>query len=367
MKPLFKYTGGKYREYKYIKDKMPEVINNYYEPFVGGGGVLFRLNEENKVKGKNFINDNSKILMDFYSCVGNEEFQRELGEVVSAWYAIKIYSEFMARFYDEKFFDFILGKIDEKNFVNDEMAEVVSIYCASIKYNTHGFSLKDKIIESLNDKAKRFSKKDISIEEKDVPYKAIRTAMHQALYFVIRDMYNEWNNGRGEYTMEEKCAQWFFIREFCFGSMFRFGPNSNFNVPYGGFDYNDKNFDEKVDLIFSDEAKFLKDNTEAFCMDFSDFLLKFNYGENDFIFLDPPYDSTFSDYDGNSFTREDHVRLANVLKSINCKWMMAIGKTDFIADLYKDFHVSEYNKTYSYQARGEYDNKHTTHLLITNY
>ena len=36
-------------------------------------------------------------------------------------------------------------------------------------------------------------------------------------------------------------------------------------------------------------------------------------------------------------------------------------------NLYKDYNIVEYDKTYMYQARGEYDNKNTTHLLITNY
>lgn len=46
---------------------------------------------------------------------------------------------------------------------------------------------------------------------------------------------------------------------------------------------------------------------------------------------------------------------------------MVIGKTDFIYNLYKDYNIVEYDKTYMYQARGKYDNKHTTHLVITNY
>lgn len=46
---------------------------------------------------------------------------------------------------------------------------------------------------------------------------------------------------------------------------------------------------------------------------------------------------------------------------------MAIGKTEFIENLYKDCYIFEYDKTYMYQARGDYDNKRTTHLVITNY
>ena len=232
--------------------------------------------------------------------------------------------------YNDRFFDMITGKINDEKFVNDEMDEVLSIICSCIKYNTHNFDLKKKIVDSLNDKVSRFSKKNISEEEKDVPYKSITTAMHQAFYFIVRDMYNAWNNNgkENEYTKEEKCAQWFFIREFCFGSMFRFGPTGNFNVPYGGYDYNDKNFKAKIERIFSEDAKFLKEKTNTYCVDFAWFINDFDYQPNDFMFLDPPYDSTFSEYDGNQFSQIDHIRLCEVLKHTKCKWMMAIGKTE---------------------------------------
>ena len=85
------------------------------------------------------------------------------------------------------------------------------------------------------------------------------------------------------------------------------------------------------------------------------------------MFLDPPYDSKFTDYDNNGFGKKEHIRLKEILQKCNCNWLMAIGKTDFIADLYKEYNIAEYDKTYMYQARGEYDSKHTTHLVITNY
>ena len=367
MKPLFKYTGGKYKEYSHIKSLMPPTINNYYEPFVGGGGVMFRLKEDDRIKGKIFINDFSESLTDFYKCIGKEEFKLELEKISAAWNAIKEFSEAFVEKHNDRFFDFILGKISDKNFVTDEMKAEISDF--NLEYNTHGFDLTQKIVASLNDKAKRFSKKEISENETDVPFKNMTTSICQAFYFIVRDMYNDWNNkGHKEnYSMYERSAQWLFIREYCFGSMFRFDSNGNFNIPYGGFSYNSKCFDCKIEKILSDEAKFLATDVTTTCYDFEKAIKLAEFEEDDFMFLDPPYDSTFSDYDGNSFSKEDHVRLANTLKDVKCKWMMAIGKTDFIADLYKDFHVLEYDKTYMYQARGEYDNKHTTHLLITNY
>ena len=50
-KPLIKYTGGKYDEYKYFEKEIPDNINNYYEPFFGGGGVFFQLHNAKKING----------------------------------------------------------------------------------------------------------------------------------------------------------------------------------------------------------------------------------------------------------------------------------------------------------------------------
>ena len=59
LKPLIKYSGGKFNEYDKFKQFFPEQIDNYYEPFFGGGGVFFRLHNDGKVKGYNYINDYS--------------------------------------------------------------------------------------------------------------------------------------------------------------------------------------------------------------------------------------------------------------------------------------------------------------------
>ncbi|MCM1029611.1 MAG: DNA adenine methylase [Pseudoflavonifractor sp.] len=70
-------------------------------------------------------------------------------------------------------------------------------------------------------------------------------------------------------------------------------------------------------------------------MDFEEFLDVTDPGQDDFIFLDPPYDSEFSTYAQNAFTRDDQERLANyLLTKCRAKWMMIIKNTDFIYNLY---------------------------------
>lgn len=369
LKPLIKYTGGKFKEYAIIKHYIPQDFEDYYEPFFGGGGVFFRLYNDGKLNDGKHINDFSTSLMEFYQSVSSVTFSSALNELSDAWEFIKEFAIDFYETYGEKFRELLLKDDVEDAFVTEDIKSYIEKNVSQCQLDLHGFSLVDRIVKSLNDKFSRFRKKNITEEETDVPYKCITTSICQAFYFIIRDMYNDWNNHghKDNYTLDERSAQWVFIREFCFGSMFRFGSNGDFNIPYGGFSYNSKCFSCKIENITSEEVRNLLKNTDIQCGDFEVTINKWKPSENDFMFLDPPYDSTFSEYDGNSFGRKEHIRLANCLKKCKCKWLMAIGKTDFIADLYKDYHIVEYDKTYMYQARGEYDSKHTTHLIITNY
>ena len=98
-KPLFKYKGGKYEEYKKFNNFLPKTINNYYEPFFGSGGVFFRLQNENKIKGSSFINDYSKSLMDFYSSVTHDGFAAELSRLSNKWNDIHNFADAFAKKY----------------------------------------------------------------------------------------------------------------------------------------------------------------------------------------------------------------------------------------------------------------------------
>ena len=91
--------------------------------------------------------------------------------------------------------------------------------------------------------------------------------------------------------------------------------------------------------------------------------------KDDFIFLDPPYDSEFSTYAKNEFTKDDQMRLADYLiNKCNAKWMIVIKNTPFIYSLYNNdkLNISSFSKKYlvSFQNRND---KNAEHLLIKNY
>jgi DNA adenine methylase len=151
--------------------------------------------------------------------------------------------------------------------------------------------------------------------------------------------------------------------------MFRYNSSGDFNVPYGGIAYNRKNFLKKVDYLRTKELKSLLDQTKIENLDFEDFFNLHTPTKKDFIFLDPPYDTEFSTYAQNEFTKTDQIRLADYLtQKCKAKWMMIIKNTDFIYSLYdnKELNIKSFDKTYLVSFMNRND-KNVEHLLITNY
>ena len=67
-KPFVKWAGGKRQILDKLKKYIPEEFNTYYEPFVGGGALLFDL-----IPKKAIINDSNKELMNVYKVLSNYE------------------------------------------------------------------------------------------------------------------------------------------------------------------------------------------------------------------------------------------------------------------------------------------------------
>ena len=174
-------------------------------------------------------------------------------------------------------------------------------------------------------------------------------------------------NNQSELSIGRRSAVFFFIREYCYSSMFRYNAKGEFNVPYGGISYNRKDFQKKIDYLKSTALQEKLKKAKLFCLDFEEFIEKLNLTQNDFIFLDPPYDSDFSTYANNTFDREQQIRLCECLKRTQAKFLLIIKNTEFIYDLYKDdFNISSFDKKYlvSFMNRNE---KEVKHLVITNY
>ena len=353
MKPILKWTGGKERELPIIRENLPEYKGRYIEPFVGGGAVFFDIENH-----KSVINDKSKELINFYDCI--KHYPDELKAVLLNMEASFSY---LSLFVDSH-------KVKVLKVYNSELSieDFSKQYFETNEMNLKGFN--DDFIKEIkkNLKLKISRSKKIDEEKKNFSdenkLNNIECALKSAYYMYIRSLYNHEANAKNF----QKAAWFFFIREFCYSSMFRYNAKGEFNVPYGGISYNRKDLKKKIDYMFSPEMLEKLNNTKIYNLDFEDFMDEINLTSNDFIFLDPPYDTEFSSYSNNEFGRDEQIRLRNYLKNTSAKFMLVIKNTDFICDLYNspEFKIKSFNKKYSVSFMSRND-RTVEHLIITNY
>ncbi len=191
-------------------------------------------------------------------------------------------------------------------------------------------------------------------------------AVRAAFYMAIRARYNEARRtGRWD---APRSADFLFLREFAYAAMFRFNARDEFNVPYGGITYNRKPFADKVRLMFDPTMIERLGATEWRSSDFEPFLAEAAPTSDDFVFVDPPYDSDFSAYDNAPFDARDQRRLRDVLEELQARVMVVIKDTPMIRQLYGPdrWAISEAAKTYMWTIKSRND-RSATHLTITNY
>lgn len=68
VRPFIKWVGGKSKIVDLISGRLPDSINIYYEPFVGGGYVLFHLAQKNRFKNA-IISDTNPELINAYRVI----------------------------------------------------------------------------------------------------------------------------------------------------------------------------------------------------------------------------------------------------------------------------------------------------------
>lgn len=369
LSPIIKWPGGKEKELKYIIPNMPS-FERFFEPFVGGGSVFMGINAK-----EYYINDFSKELIDLYRCISTQNsnffkyvgsidmswnnsrdfFQRHL-EIVGAYkdYQNSLVSELELKHFVKSFCE--INSKEIKELVGSEFSEFEMVIVNEMETN-----LFRKMI-----RMRQLEKQKHQLPEKDL-FDNIETAIKSAVYMNYRYLYNSKHIEQTNPILH--CALFFFIRNYAYSGMFRYSSKGDFNVPYGGIAYNSKNLSKKLLYYKSKELLRHFDRTQIFNLDFEEFLDRQSLSENDFIFLDPPYDTEFSTYAKNEFTKDDQIRLANyLLNRCKAKWMMIIKYTDFIHSLYDKpgISIKTFDKEYVVSFMNRNDKK-VTHLLITNY
>jgi len=172
-----------------------------------------------------------------------------------------------------------------------------------------------------------------------VPKKAVITDVHTELidfYTAIKEgnankiyefMEKTPNNDTTYYKVRDEmkietpldsAKRFYYQRKTCFRGMLRYNKSGHFNIPFGK--YKTINYkDLKNESYFN-----LLQQTEIVKASYEYVFEKYNDKDN-FMFLDPPYDSEFTDYGYCKFDREDQKKLFERFATTKSKCLLVIS------------------------------------------
>ena len=293
--PFF-YVGDKYKLMPQLKQLMPKKIEQYIEPFVGGGSSF--LNS----KGTSYmLNDIDSYVV---------ELHRQIGSYT--------------------------GKSEE---LFDALFEIIDFYGLSCSYR--GICVPE-------DMKKKYVKTYYSKYNKDA-------------YIRMR---KDFNANKNDFL------RLYLLLIYGFNHMIRFNGKGDFNLPVGNVDFNNNVYqalNNYLDFVGEHEIEF-------FNMDYISFLEKIRFDKNSYVFLDPPYLITMSEYN-KLWNDKKEDELCEYLDSLNDRGIK-FGITNLITHKGKvNQRFLEWSKKYcAYDVKSNYisfnDNTikaDSQEVFVTNY
>lgn len=360
LSPLLKWSGGKRSEIPLLKPSYPTNITRVIEPFSGGAAVSLELNTDQIV-----LNDVSSGLIDFYSTVQSPTLRKDFKAAVDIVDRVRKDISKTINALNKTQVEDIFANIKTTQVLNKNIQSWVE--CFPTGFHT---KMQKDFVSNLQSKiavrVPNLEKKHSVVFTFEQRKEHLETALQSGLYTTLRRIYN----AEIPATKDWSTAAWYVVRSVCYSGMFRYGKNGAFNVPYGGIAYNSRDFASSLKHLMSSDVTDFLSRSEINQLDFEDLFAKYNnFNSNDFIFVDPPYDSAFSQYNADGdFTANDQKRLANVLLGTSAKWMLVIKNTPFILSLYQDPSLFRgvFGKNYQVNFRNRHD-RGVEHLVVTNY
>lgn len=176
------------------------------------------------------------------------------------------------------------------------------------------------------------------------------------------DMYYRVRDQIAHDTPISNACRFYYLRKTCYRGMMRYNKKGGFNIPFGR--YKTVNYEELQNPEYTDLLR----GAEIHCCGFEETFAKYDDAAN-FMFLDPPYDSKFTDYGYCKFGEAEHRKLAELFKTTKNRCLMIIGKTPLIMELYGDYIAGEYEKKYKFKLHSGRvgDEINAIHVIIKNW
>ena len=147
-------------------------------------------------------------------------------------------------------------------------------------------------------------------------------------YYEARDAFNRLiEKGIKTVTQQRKAASLFYyLNRHCFNGLIRFNSKGGFNAAFGRYKtvwY--ENLSSYQDVLHAWDFK-----NQGYMDTLAD------VRPTDFVYVDPPYDKTFTQYSKGGFTWDDQLKLAERCAELDCPVVVSNSGTDRIQSLYKD-------------------------------
>lgn len=178
---------------------------------------------------------------------------------------------------------------------------------------------------------------------------------NEDFYYRMREIFNHSDDSYLDGVV------YFFINKTAYSGMIRYNSSGEYNVPFGRYP------NLNTQLVTEQHSQLLR-GADLYSLDYRQIFDM--VGEEDFIFLDPPYDCVFNDYGNidmmNGFDETEHRRLAADFRNLPCRTLMVIGKTPLTMELYGDYVFDEYYKNYAVNIKNRFNND-KMHIVVKNY
>lgn len=247
--------------------------------------------------------------------------------------------------------------------LNDIDSNVVDIHKFLIEQSENPKAFFDKVFEKIEKYGLSHSYiKDVVPQElKDKWIKTYYAKFNKQGFDKLKSDYNL-NN-------EKSVLHLYLLLIYGFNRMLRFNSKGEYNLPVGNVDFNQNTF-----VALQDYFRLVKQkNIKLHNLDFQTFFETIEFEEDDFVYLDPPYLITFSEYN-KLWNEETEKRLLDYLKILDDNNInFAISNVTHYKGKVNE-HFLEWSKKHnSFDIKSNYisyhdnTNKEVKEVLITNF
>lgn len=168
---------------------------------------------------------------------------------------------------------------------------------------------------------------------------------------------------------EKSVLHLYLLLIYGFNRMLRFNSKGEYNLPVGNVDFN-----KNTETALHDYFRLTKQkNIQLFNLDFLDFFRQIEFQEDDFVYLDPPYLITFSEYN-KLWNEETERRLLDFLEWLDTQNVkFAVSNVSHYKGKINQQFLEWSRQHNSFDIKSNYisyhdnSNKEFKEVLITNY